>query len=148
MHSGKYSSSTLPHCWWYFCKWAHFDTAGRDIWVINIPWRGWSSLCLVFHFGLDFALLDFIWIFGMSVGLIFEKKSIFNSGCATTTFFVRMASQVDFAFILVVFGVNVAIRTIDERTLAATFNFFEFHFDLKYSKKLLKFGIRPFSNRE
>ena len=63
----------------------------------------------------------------MSVGLIFEKISIFNSG---STFFVRMASQVDFAFILVVFGVNVAIRTIDERTLAATFNFFEFHFDL------------------
>ena len=54
-------------------------------------------------------------------------------------FFVRTASQVDFAFILVVFVVNVAIRTIDERTLAATFNFFEFHFDLKYSKKLLKF---------
>ena len=73
----------------------------------------WTRFCS-FGFHLDF------WD---ECGVDFRKKSIFNSGCTTTTFFVRMASQVDFAFILVVFGVNVAIRTIDERTLAATFIF-------------------------
>ena len=59
-----------------------------------------------------------------------------------------MASQVDFAFILVVFSVNVAIRTIDERTLAATFNFFRIPFWPEVLEKIIEIWIRPFSNRE
>ena len=52
------------------------------------------------------------------------RKSVHFQLRLCHNFLVKMASQVDFAFIVVVFGVYVAICTTDERTFATTFSIF------------------------